>query len=164
MPQKLYISPNGLAILKDIEKFRPTPYLDSAGKQTIGYGHVILPGDTHSAANLAGITQEQARELLRADCETAENYINATMAGKGTLNDGYRLTQNQYDALVLLVFNIGVTAYRSSTLLRYLQLGDMDGAAEQFPVWNKITVKGKKQVCQGLVARRAIERLLFKKS
>lgn len=157
MPQKLYISPNGLAILEDIEKFRAKAYPDAAGKPTIGYGHLIKSTERF----LRPITPAEGEALLKADLETAETYINATMAGKGSLNGGYRLTQNQYDALVLLVFNIGVTNFRSSTLLGYLQLGDMDEAAEQFLVWNKITVDGKKQVCKGLVNRRATERALF---
>lgn len=157
MPERLNLSPNGLAILKDIEKFRSKPYRDAAGKLTIGYGHKIKATERF----LHPITPAEGEALLKADLETAETYINATMAGKGSLNGGYRLTQCQYDALVLLVFNIGVTAFRSSTLLVYLQNGDMDKAAEQFLVWNKTTVDGKKQVCQGLVARRGIERLLF---
>ncbi|MGZ5056679.1 MAG: lysozyme [Methylobacter sp.] len=160
MPQKLYLSPNGLAILKDIEKFRSKPYPDAAGKLTIGYGHKIKSTERF----LRPITQAKGEALLLADLENAENYINATMAGKGSLNGGYRLNQNQYDALVLLVFNIGVANFRSSTLLGYLQLGDMAEAAEQFSVWNEITVDGEKQVCQGLVTRRAIERILFLKS
>lgn len=157
MPEKLYISPNGLAILKDIEKFRANVYLDAAIKPTIGYGHKIKSTERF----FRPITPAEGEALLKGDLETAENYINATMAGKGSLNGGYRLNQYQYDALVLLVFNIGVTAFRSSTLLIYLQNGDMDEAAEQFLVWNKITVNGKKQVSKGLVARRGIERVLF---
>ncbi len=157
MPEKLNLSPNGLDILKDLEKFRSKTYPDAGGKPTIGYGHLIKSNERF----LRAITEDEGVALLKGDLKTAENYINATMAGKGSLNGGYRLTQHQYDALVLLVFNIGVTAFRSSTLLIYLQDGDMDEAAAQFLVWNKITVNGRKQVCQGLVARRGIERLVF---
>ena len=157
LPERLNLSPNGLAILKDIEKFRSKPYRDAAGIPTIGYGHVIKSTERFSRP----ITPDEGEALLKADLETAENYINATMIGKGSLNGGYRLNQYQYDALVLLVFNIGAPRFKSSTLLKCLQSGDKAGAAEQFKVWNKITVNGKKQACPGLTARRGIERILF---
>ena len=157
MNNKYTLSQTGLNLLKQSEGFSAVVYLCPAGKPTIGYGHVVKAVESFKQP----ISTEQAEDLLRADCETAGNYINATAAGKGSLNGGYRLTQNQFDALVLLVFNIGVTAYRESTLLSCLQNGDRTGASAQFLVWNKITVDGKKQVCKGQVTRRAKERALF---
>jgi lysozyme len=59
------------------------------------------------------------------------------------------LTQNQFDALVSLVFNIGGGAFRKSTLLKKLNAGDIQGAADQFLVWNKGTVNGKRVVLRG---------------
>ena len=69
------------------------------------------------------------------------------------------LTQNQYDALVSLSYNIGSNAFKNSTLLKKLNSGDYKGAAEQFLVWNKVNSKR----VQGLVNRREAERNLFLK-
>lgn len=159
MNKKHRLSQHGIDLLKQFEGFSALVYKDPAGIATIGYGHVLTSGER----DLTYVTAADAEALLRTDCEIAENYINATAAGKGSLNGGYSLNQNQFDALVLLVFNIGITAYRHSTLLRRLQNGDKTGASEQFLVWNKITVNGVKKVSRGLVNRRAAERLLFLK-
>lgn len=69
------------------------------------------------------------------------------------------INQNQFDALVSLTYNIGEQAFKDSTLLAKLNKGDIKGAAEQFPRWNK----GGGQVLKGLVRRRADERELFLK-
>jgi hypothetical protein len=67
------------------------------------------------------------------------------------------LTQNQFDALVSLVYNIGQTAFSNSTLLKKLNAKDYQGAADQFLRWNK----GGGKVMKGLVRRREAERALF---
>ena len=161
MPEKLAISPKGLFLIQEFEAFSAQPYLCPANKLTIGYGHVLSPADKHSVAYRDGITPEQATQLLRADCGIAETIINAMAAGKGSLNGGFSLNQNQFDALVALVFNIGAGAFKSSTLLKCLQSGDKAGAAAQFMAWDKITIGGKKQPCDGLTNRRSRERALF---
>ena len=69
------------------------------------------------------------------------------------------LTQNQFDALVSLTYNIGANAFTNSTLLKKLNTGDYKAAAHQFEVW--INAGGQRM--QGLVNRRAIEKLLFLK-
>ena len=67
------------------------------------------------------------------------------------------INQNQFDALVSLCFNIGAGNFRSSTLLRVLNAGNLMAAADQFLVWDKVAG----QVSDGLVRRRAAERALF---
>ena len=76
-------------------------------------------------------------------------------AGKVPLN------KNEFDALVSLAFYIGAGAFKGSTLLTKLKTGDRTGAADQFLVWNKITLNGKKQVLRGLRTRRKAERKQF---
>ena len=71
------------------------------------------------------------------------------------------LNQNEFDALVSLVFNIGGTAFRKSTLRAKLNAGDRKGAADAFLSWNKITKGGKKVALEGLTSRRKAERLQF---
>jgi lysozyme len=82
-----------------------------------------------------------------------EGYVNRAVKVK--------LTQNQFDALVSLVYNIGPPNFNGSTLLRKLNAGDYAGAADQFLVWNKGRVGRKLVVISGLVNRRNAERQLF---
>ena len=67
------------------------------------------------------------------------------------------VTQGQFDACVCLAFNIGVGAFRSSTLVRKFNAGDIGGASDQFPRWDKAAGQSMK----GLRRRRAAERALF---
>lgn len=69
------------------------------------------------------------------------------------------LTQNQFDALVSLTYNIGPGAFKHSTLLKLLNQGDYAGASQQFDVW----IKAGGQTVQGLVNRRAVEKAYFLK-
>ena len=136
----------GLAIIKDFEKYRGEAYLPTPKDVwTIGWGHTrnVEEGDT--------CTVEQAEEWLRADCYDAERAVNRLVH--------VELTQNQFDALTSLVFNIGSTNFATSTIRKLLNVQDFAAAAEQFPRWNK--QKGK--VLNGLTRRRKIERALFLK-
>lgn len=134
--------------IKEHEGLRLVAYLDSVGVWTIGYGDTgpdVVKGLT--------ITKGQAEERLRKRLVEFEGYVNRAVKVK--------LTQNQFDALVSLVYNIGPTNFNSSTLLRKLNAGDYAGAADQFLVWNKGRVGGKLQVIDGLTNRRKKERQLF---
>lgn len=90
--------------------------------------------------------------LLRADLGTAEAAVNRLVT--------VPLTQNQFDALVSLVFNIGEGNFSKSTLLRRLNAGEREAAAGQFGRWNK----SKGVELAGLTKRRAAERELFLKA
>lgn len=137
-----------VSAIKEHEGLRLVAYLDSVGVWTIGYG------DTGSdVVKGLVITKEQAEERLRKRLVEFEGYVNRLVEVK--------LTQNQFDALVSLVYNIGSTNFNSSTLLRKLNAGDYAGAADQFLVWNKGRVKGVLQVIDGLTNRRQAERKLF---
>jgi lysozyme len=88
------INPASLKLIKEFEGFRPKPYRCPAGVLTIGYGHTgpdVKPGML--------LTEKRGEELLVADIKEAEAYIKAKVFAK--LND------NQYGALVSLVFNVG---------------------------------------------------------
>ena len=134
--------------IKEHEGLRLVAYLDSVGVWTIGYGDTgpdVVKGLV--------ITKEQAENRLRKRLVEFEGYINRAVKVK--------LTQNQFDALVSLVYNIGPTNFNTSTLLKKLNAGDYAGAADQFLVWNKGRVNGKLQVIDGLTNRRKKERLAF---
>lgn len=141
----------GTELLKRKESFSPTWYLCPAKKMTIGWGHVKEQGDNFNVVDKA-----KGEELLRHDCKEALDCVRKHVT--------YELNQNQFDALVVFTFNIGIGAFPGSTLLKQLNLGNLDKAAAQFDVWNKIR-KGKVMVvCDGLTIRRAEEKALFLKS
>jgi lysozyme len=145
-----------VAAVEMIMKFegqRLTAYLDPSGMPTIGYGTTIYPtggrvrlGDT--------ISDNEAREFLAFDCARFSQGLSTSLAG-------ITVNQNQFDALLSLTFNIGLGAFQDSTLLQLLQAKDFEGAAKEFPRWNKATINGVKQVLPGLVTRRAAEQALF---
>jgi lysozyme len=101
------ISQAGLDLIKQHESFSAIPYLCPAKKLTIGFGHVVLPNESFTT-----ITETQALEILRKDVSIAENCINKTVK--------VPLSQDQFDALVSFVFNVGCNAFLKSTLLRKL--------------------------------------------
>lgn len=129
-----------------------TAYQDSVGVWTIGVGHTAAAGAPAPKKGMK-ITAAESDEILSRDLANVEAEVSKQVK--------VPLSQNQFDALVSLVFNIGGTAFRKSTLLRKLNAGDYQGAADQFRVWNKGTVNGKKVAIKGLTNRRADERRLF---
>lgn len=140
------INATGLHIIKMWEGLRLEPYSDIAGKPTIGYGHLIKPGEKFDI-----ITQDMAEELLKKDVHYAETAVSAYIF--------VPLTDNQFSALVSLVYNEG-NAPLLGTLGHLLNTGD-PAAAEEFLVWNKAHVDGILVVSKGLARRREAERALF---
>jgi lysozyme len=148
------ISPKGLEIITSSESLRLTSYLCPSGIPTIGYGHT---GKKIKLGQM--ITKERAISYLREDCEYAENYIENFL-------DPVKLTQNQFDAVVSLVFNIGVGNFSSSTLAQLIIRGVPKGSeeiAKAFKGWCKGTnpKSGKKEILPGLVIRRNKEANLY---
>lgn len=143
-------SEEGVDLITGFEGTRFTAYDDGVGVWTIGTGTTVYPngekvkqGDT--------CTPEQAKAYFKHDLAKFEKAVNESVT--------VTLTQNQFDALVSLTYNIGSGAFKSSNLLKLLNKGDYQGAADQLLRWNK--AKGK--VLNGLVRRREAERVLFLK-
>ena len=137
------ISAEGLALIKKFEGCELEAYQCSAGVWTIGYGHTkgVQPGDTWS--------QSHAEHMLEVELEEYQSYINKYV----TVN----LSQNQFDALVSWVYNLGPANLKASTMLKVLNSGDYEGVPAQIKRWNKAGGK----VLQGLIRRREAEALLF---
>lgn len=136
-------SRKGIEFIKAHEGLRQDAYLCPAGVPTIGYGH------THGVKMGDRITEEQAERLLIGDLIVAETEVNRY---------GFDLTQNQFDALVSFVFNVGAGNFRSSTLLKRLKANPNDpDIANQFKRW----VYGDGKVLPGLVRRRNEEAKLY---
>lgn len=133
----------GTEILKYFEGCKLTAYQDSVGVWTIGYGHTkgVFDGMT--------ITQEEAEQMLLTELEEYEGYIENMVT--------VPLTQNQFDALVVWIYNLGPTNFKNSTLLKELNAGNYNAAGQEITRWNKAGGK----VLAGLVKRREAEAELF---
>ncbi len=131
-------------MIESFEGLRLSAYRDSAGIPTIGYGHTA---DVHDGDV---ITQQEADDFLAVDLHQAESSVYKALWGVA-------LTQNQFDALVSLTYNIGGGAFKKSQVVKRILDRDYSGAADHFLDWNK----AGGEVVQGLANRRAAERALF---
>lgn len=159
------LSEQGIEFLEWWEDFRPTMYLDIAGLPTIGFGHLIGPGEQHLLT--ATLTRAQARELLRRDCAFFEDAVNSLVT--------VPLNQNQFDALVSFAFNVGPDidadtipeGLGDSTLLKLINSrADNSNIATEWAKWNKYRnpQTGLKEPSNGLTKRRNAEIDLFLRS
>jgi len=142
---------NLLAFLIAQEGIKNRVYKDQAGKNTIGIGHLIQPGEERFLS--VTLTPKEIEDLFFSDVAQAENTIRSLV--KVPLNE------NQKIALVSLVFNIGTTAFKNSTLLKLLNDGDYNKASLEFTRWIYFTNNGVKQISKGLQNRRLREQFLF---
>lgn len=140
----MFISDKAIEFIKSHEGFSAVPYQCPGGVWTIGYGHTRGVN-----AYTMPITPASAEDYLYADIASAEETINQRV--------NVPLTQGQYDALVSLVYNIGSSSFRRSSLLKNLNREDYTGAANEFLRW--IHANGKK--LRGLEKRRKAEREMF---
>lgn len=136
-------SSKGIELIKKHEGLSLTAYLCPAKVLTIGYGHTggVKSGDV--------ITEAQAEEFLRADLNNAEQAI---------IRERLNINQNQFDALVSFVFNVGIGSFQKSTLLKVIKANSMDARIRmEFSRW----VYAKQKVLAGLVLRRKEEADLY---
>lgn len=132
-------------LVKEFEGFRAKPYLCSAGVPTIGYGSTFYADGTK--VTLAD------PPINRADAEYLTRLVLDKFADKVKKLVKVDLTTNQLSALISFTYNLGVGAFRSSTLLKVINRGDLDEAPTQIKRWNKAGGK----VLAGLVRRRQAE-------
>ncbi|TPM41531.1 glycoside hydrolase family protein [Mesorhizobium sp. B2-3-4] len=121
-------SPAGRAAIARREGNKLTAYRDTGGVLTIGVGHTSAAGPPKVTAGMK-ITAAQSDEILGRDLATFEAAVNKAVK--------VSLSQNQFDALVSLAFNIGAGAFASSTLVKRLNKGDYAGAGDAFMMWKK---------------------------
>ena len=136
-------SPKGITLIKEFEGLRLKAYKCPGGVWTIGYGHTagVKPGIV--------ITKTQAEEYLKADLIAYERYLNGL---------GLALNQNQFDALVSFIYNVGTGNFSSSTLLRKVRANPQDNSImDEFLRW----VYSKGRVLPGLQRRRLAEMKLY---
>jgi len=133
-------------------------YKDQAGLDTIGVGHLLTADDKATGRFMNGITDQQSLDLLRHDVSSAEAAINSLVR--------VPLTQNEFDALVDFVFNLGKGALQVSMLLKKLNAGDKKAVPTEFLKWNKVRNPKTKQLepNKGITRRRQREADLWTKA
>lgn len=151
-------SQNGLDLIIYYEGIEFTAYPDPGTKNdpikkgepwTIGIGTTVYPNGSKVKEGDV-ITKEQAINFLKYDVKCFENIINTNVTKY--------LTQNQFDALVSFVYNIGGTNFKKSTLLKKVNLNPNDPMiAIEFNQWTR----ANKRVLPGLVKRRKAEADLY---
>lgn len=139
----LSLSAIGLVAIAGYEGYRGVAYKDIVGVPTIGYGTTqgVKMGDT--------TTPDRALARLNVDVK------NTYAAGVQKCIGDVPLFQHEFDAYVSLAYNIGVSGFCKSTIVKRLQSKPPDyvGACEAIRMWNKAGGK----VVQGLTARREKE-------
>lgn len=142
------ISEKGIALIKEFEGTRLKAYPDpgtGGAPWTIGVGHTgpeVRPGLI--------ITEAQSDAYLHSDLAKFEKTVNTLVTAK--------ITQPMFDALVSFAYNCGPANLKTSTLLKKVNAGKFDEAANEFAKWTKANGR----VMNGLVRRRASEAKLFR--
>ena len=142
------ISPHGLEKLKQWEGLKTKAYKDAGGVWTIGYGHTAMAGSPQPYQGQV-ITAAEAENILLKDLAQYEAAVEN--------NVNVKLNDNQFAALVSFAFNVGIGAFKNSTLLKKLNQGDFNAVPTELMKWTK--AGGKK--LQGLVNRRRAEGYLW---
>lgn len=148
----LTISPNGVKLIQSFESFSSKAYLDSIGLATIGYGTTIYPDGRHVALGDT-CTQEEATNYMMHDLQNFETAINHAIHNTPT--------QNQFDAMCSLCYNIGIANFRASSVLRNFNNNKLEDAQHSFLLWDKVHVHGVSEELKGLLRRRLAEAVLF---
>lgn len=138
------ISQKGLDILKEFEGLRLEAYKCSANVPTIGYGWTqgVKMGDVW--------TREHAEHMLLEGVKPYEKAVQEAIGDAKT-------SQNQYDAMVSLCYNIGPANFKKSSVARLHKEGKYNQAAAAFMMW----VKAGGKIIGGLIKRRNKEKALY---
>ena len=143
-----------LDLICSFEGWVPKWYVDPVGIWTCCYGHTDAAGEPkYAKTKNKTFTKEEGRLILERDLAQYAAHV------RGSVH--VPLTSDQFGALTSLCYNIGPSNFMGSTLVKRLNAGDYEGAAEQFKRWNKGRVKGKLTELKGLTRRRAAEAALF---
>lgn len=142
----------GIDLIKVFEGLRLKAYPDPAtggAPWTIGYGLTSAAGIVPVVPGMT-ITAAQAEEYL----------VRALVKYEAAVSKALKRTptQNEFDAMVSLCYNIGPGAFAGSSVVRYFNAGDEAMAASSFLLWTKAGGK----VLPGLKRRREAERKLFR--
>lgn len=146
------ISSNGIELIKQFEGISLVPYLCPANIPTIGWGNTFYENMEKVTMQDGPITREKADSLFNFLVTT--NFVN--VVNRLVIVD---INQNQFDALVSFVYNLGSGNFEKSTLLKKVNQSDFISASLEFEKWNKANGK----ILKGLTKRRLAEKELFLK-
>ena len=149
MKNQMKLSDNGFTLLGELEGIVLRPYKDSVGIPTIGIGSTYYEDGTKVKMTDKAITKERAIQLAKNVVKSFEARVNKSIL--------LPMTQNQFDAMALLCYNIGESSFARSSVVRNFNAGNLQKAADSFLLWNKAGGK----VSKGLTNRRQKERDLF---
>ena len=147
------LSDKGFDMIATFEGFRPKPYLDAVGVPTIGYGNTYYLDGRKVKMTDKPISRDEAKRLKMA----VINKDFAPAVRKALADSKVPIAQNMFDACVSLAYNIGVSAFAKSSVVRYLNAGNKQKAGDAFLMWNK----AGGMVLDGLARRRKREREVF---
>ncbi|MBA1145936.1 lysozyme [Ectothiorhodospiraceae bacterium WFHF3C12] len=158
-PASLTPSDEAVDLLKSIEGLRLEPYDDQTGDPvdewvpgaTVGYGHLI--GRDEWDRYRDGVSEQQAESLLESDLAPFVQAVQTQVRR--------RLKQHEFDALVILVFNIGTGAFAASSVLKMLNDPSAETAYDSLEAAWKAWNKSQGRVMEGLVKRREAEWKIF---
>lgn len=163
---KMKVSKAMIESLILIEGSKSRIYADSAGKDTIGVGHLIGLIDDQNLFLATGktpgtltkdhvLTDAEIFYLLQLDLEIFEKAV------KDCVHE--EMSQNQFDAFVCFAYNVGISGFKKSTVLKEFLAGNLKEAAESFLLWSHYTnpVTGKLTKSYGLFNRRVFEKNVF---
>jgi lysozyme len=143
-------SQKAVDLIKQFEGFRANAYLCPANVPTIGYGSITW-GNGQRVKMGEIVSMATAEKLLLNDLEKRAKAL-----------EGLKVNQNQFDALISFVYNLGVGAFKGSTLFRKVQQNPEDVTIRsEFMKWNKARVAGKLMELKGLTRRRDAEANLY---
>lgn len=150
----LNVSPKGAAFIQGYEKLELSPYYatqdeKSLGIESIGYGMTHYPDGTPVKITDSALTPEQASSMFAELLDQFGAQIQALMTRTPT--------QNEYDAMLSLAYNIGVAGFRTSTVLRDFNADLMEASADSFVLWDE----QNHTVLPGLLSRRRAESGIF---
>lgn len=137
-------SPRCFQIIRDFEGCQLEAYQDQGGVWTVGYGQTG-PGIVEGTRVSKGVAEAMLKDTLAHLGDDLFSLV------------GWRLNQNQYDALISFVYNVGLGAFKKSTMLKDILAYRLPKAAEEFLKWNHVGG----QVAEGLTKRRKAEKVLF---
>lgn len=138
------INEDGLELIKRFEGFSATVYKDVAGKATIGYGHLLKPGE-----KMESLTKSEGEALLICDVAKAEQAVERLIH--------VPLSENEFSALVSFAFNLGSGALQRSTLRRKINDAELIDIETEWRRW--VWAGGRRY--GGLLRRREAELALF---
>ena len=148
MALNMRTSQAGLDVIKAFEGFRARSEHLPNGRWIIGYGHM------RRARQGIRVSEMEAEAILREyDLPPVERYVMRCVLAP--------MSQNEFDALVSLAFNIGPKAFASSDVVAGINGGNRLDAAQAFDHWRRAKIGGRVQIVDALVRRRAAEKALF---